>query len=181
LNNSANDIEVIITACKNGDKLAQEKLYRSFYSAMMNICVRYTKSEEDAIEVLNTGFFKVFKNIHSYLPAKAAPYTWIRAIIINTCLNFVRSKGKIRNTHYTVDSEDIQVSPQVIDNINADAILQLVQQLPPATQAVFNLYVIDGFAHKEIAAMLQISEGTSKWHVSEARKILQQQLKEFMR
>ena len=181
LNNSINDIEAIIGGCKKGDRLAQEKLYRSFYSAMMNICVRYTKNEEDALEVLNTGFFKVFKNIRSYNPGKAAAYTWIRAIIINTCLNFIRSQQNKIVTQEVGDTTEISIHPDVIAGINSAEILRLVRQLPPATQAAFNLFAIDGFTHKEIAAALQISEGTSKWHISEARKILQQQLKEYMR
>ncbi|HWB24138.1 MAG TPA: RNA polymerase sigma factor [Chitinophagaceae bacterium] len=181
MNDSLNDIDAIIAGCKKGDRLAQELLYRSFYSAMINICVRYTKNDEDALEALNTGFYKVFKNIHGYLPGKGTPYTWIRTIIINTCLNFIRSKEKEIVTHKITDSADAVIPPEVIVRMDEAEILQLVQLLPPATQAVFNLYIIDGFTHKEIAGMLQISEGTSKWHISEARKILQRQLKEYMR
>jgi RNA polymerase sigma-70 factor (ECF subfamily) len=181
LNSSINDIEALITGCKKGDRLAQEKLYRSFYSVMMNICVRYTKNEADAIEILNTGFYKVFKNIHSYTAGKATPYTWIRTIIINTCLNFIRSKQKEVSTQEVEESTDIYIDAEAVTQMDSDEILRLVHGLPPATQAVFNLYVIDGYNHREIAAMLQISEGTSKWHVSEARKTLQKQLKEYMR
>lgn len=148
---------------------------------MMNICVRYTKNEADAIEVLNTGFYKVFKNIDSYTAAKATPYTWIRTIIINTCLNFIRSKEKGVSTLEVEESPNIHIDAEAVAQMDSDEILQQVQQLPPATQAVFNLYIIDGYTHKEIAAMLQISEGTSKWHLSEARKTLQKQLKEYMR
>ena len=180
MNNSINDIEAIITGCKKGDRLAQEKLYRGFYSAMMNICVRYTKNEADATEILNTGFYKVFKSIHSYAPGKAGIYTWIRTIIINTCLNFIRSKQKDIIAQDINDPAGQGIHPDIIAKMNAAEILQMVRFLPPATQAVFNMFAIDGFTHKEIAAMLQISEGTSKWHVSEARKLLQKQLKNYM-
>lgn len=178
LSSSINDIEVIISDCKKGNRLAQEKLYRSFYSAMMNICLRYTKNDADAVEVLNTGFYKVFKSIYTYTPGKAGAYTWIRTIIINTCLNFIRSKQRdVITAKEITEQEEPAIHPDIIARLNSAEILRLVQLLPPATQAAFNLFIIDGFTHKQIAAMLQISEGTSKWHVSEARKFLQQQLK----
>lgn len=178
MSSSINDIELIISNCKKGNRLAQEKLYRSFYGAMMNICLRYTKNEADAVEVLNTGFYKVFKGIHTYTPGKASAYTWIRTIIINTCLNFIRTKQKdVIAAGEVTEQEEPAIPPDIIARLNSTEILRLVQLLPPATQAVFNLFVIDGFTHKQIAAMLHISEGTSKWHVSEARKFLQQHLK----
>lgn len=179
MNNSIDDISAVIEGCKRGERLAQEKLYRSFYGAMMNICVRYTQSEADALEVMNTGFYKVFKNIHTYRQDKAAFYTWVRTIIINTCLNFIRSKEKMMVTGEAAN-DAAAIQPGIIASMQAEDILRLVRLLPPATQAVFNLYVMDGYTHKDIAAMLQISEGTSKWHLSEARKILQKQLKQYM-
>ncbi len=180
MNNSGHDISTVIEGCKNGDRLAQEKLYRSFYSAMMNICMRYTRNEADAMEVLNTGFFKVFKSINQYSGGKAAPYTWIRTIIINTCLNFIRSKDKNIAAAETGEAAEVHIPPDVLASLTTEDILQMVRKLPPATQAVFNLFVIDGYTHVEIAGMLNISEGTSKWHVSEARKTLQKQLKGYM-
>ncbi len=153
--------------------MAQEQLYRSFYRVMMNLCLRYTKNEADAMEVLNTGFYKVFKNIERYEPAQASLYTWIRTVIINSCLDFIKSKQKEIQAKELEEAEMIDIPPDVISKIKATAILELVRQLPPATQAVFNLYVIEGYSHKEIAQLLQISDGTSKWHLSEARKILQ--------
>lgn len=179
MNNSIDDISAVIEGCKRGERLAQEKLYRSFYGAIMNICVRYTQSQADALEVMNTGFYKVFKNIHTYRQDKAAFYTWVRTIIINTCLNFIRSKEKVMFTGEAAD-DAAAIQPGIIASMQAEDILRLVRLLPPATQAVFNLYVMDGYTHKDIAAMLQISEGTSKWHLSEARKILQKQLKQYM-
>ena len=147
---------------------------------MMNICVRYTKNEADALEVLNSGFFKVFKSIHTYTSSKAGPYTWIRTIIINTCLNFIRAKEKEIFTQELSDTAEAYIQPDVVASLTSEDILRLVKQLPPATQAVFNLFVVDGYTHSEVAAMLKISEGTSKWHVSEARKTLQKQLKGYM-
>jgi RNA polymerase sigma factor (sigma-70 family) len=143
---------------------------------MMTLCLRYTKNENDALEVLNTGFYKVYKNIERYDASKANVYTWIRTIIINSCLDFIKSKSGRTVREELDQAAAVDLPPDVFIKMSADEILQLVRQLPPATQAVFNLYVMEGFNHKEIAAMLGISDGTSKWHLSEARRILKQLL-----
>ena len=82
----------IIRGCKQNDRKAQEALYKAYYKAMVTICLRYTKDEEDAVEVLNNGFLKVFQNIQRYDPAQASLYTWIRTIVVNSCLDFIRKK-----------------------------------------------------------------------------------------
>lgn len=172
------NIDSIISGCKAGNRKAQEQLYRSYYRAMMNLCLRYTKTETDALEVLNTGFYKVFKNIHRYNPAKATLYTWIRTVIINSCLDFIKTTQHRSETGELDRAADVHVAPSVIAKMSASEILKLVRQLPPATQAVFNLYVMEGYSHIEIAKMTGISEGTSKWHLSEARKRLQKMINE---
>ena len=174
------NIDTIISGCKAGNRKAQEQLYRNYYRVMMTLCLRYTKTESDALEVLNTGFYKVFKNIHRYNAAQASLYTWIRTIIINSCLDFVKQQGK-SETGELDQAAHVHVPPAVISTLSAAAILELVRQLPPATQAVFNLYVMEGYTHAEIAAMSGISEGTSKWHLSEARKRLQKMINEQMK
>jgi RNA polymerase sigma factor (sigma-70 family) len=143
---------------------------------MMTLCLRYTKNEQDAVEVLNTGFFKVFKNIQRYEPAQASLYTWIRTIVINSCLDFIKSKQRLEQHKELDEAMDADIPADVVNKIRAEELLLLVRQLPPATQAVFNLYVIEGYNHKEIGKLLNISEGTSKWHLSEGRKSLQQMI-----
>ncbi|HEV8286956.1 MAG TPA: sigma-70 family RNA polymerase sigma factor [Chitinophagaceae bacterium] len=172
------DIHNIISGCKNDDRKAQELLYRKFYRAMMTICLRYTKNESEALEVLNTGFYKVFKNISRYEVLQASIYTWIRTIIINSCLDFTKSKESNLKVDELDEALFIDLTPSVISKLSVNEILKLVRQLPPATQAVFNLYVIDGYNHNEIAALMKISEGTSKWHLSEARKRLKKMINE---
>jgi RNA polymerase sigma factor (sigma-70 family) len=172
--NEQEHIHTMISGCRRGDRKAQELLYRSFYRAMMTLCLRYTKDETDALEVLNTGFYKVYKNIDRYNAEKATLYTWIRTIIINSCLDFIKSKS-VQTTWKELDqAAGVDLPPDVFVKMSATEILRLVRQLPPATQGVFNLYVMDGFTHKEIAQLLGISDGTSKWHLSEARRMLQQ-------
>ncbi len=141
---------------------------------MMTFCLRYTKNEADALEVLNTGFYKVYKNIGKYDEKKATIYTWIRTIIINSCLDFIKVKSGHIKWMELDEAAGIDLPPSVFVAMSSGEILGLVRQLPPATQGVFNLYVIEGYNHREIAELLNISEGTSKWHLSEARRILQQ-------
>ncbi len=165
-------IDTIIGGCKRGDRKAQEQLYMFFYDAMMNLCVRFTKSETDAEDVFNTGFLKVFKSIHQYDPAKAALYTWVRAIMMNSCLYYLKSKQNRIAAIDLDEAEGISIDPEIDIKMSEAEIMDMIRDLPPATRAVFNLYTIDGYGHKEIASLLQISEGTSKWHLNAARKNL---------
>ena len=87
----------LITGCISGDRRAQELLYKQFYGPMSTICLRYTRNQEDAIEVLHNGFLKVYKNIHTYDATKASLYTWIRTIVVNSAIDFIRQRGKFYN------------------------------------------------------------------------------------
>jgi RNA polymerase sigma factor (sigma-70 family) len=177
LSNEQENID-IINGCKKGDRKAQEKLYKNYYRAMMTVCLRYTRSDEDAVEVLNNGFLKVFRNIQRYESMQASLYTWIRTIIINSCLDFIKQKQKLEKLSSLNENAEAHIDPEVISKIKTAELLAQVRKLAPATQAVFNLYVVEGYNHKEIGEMLNISEGTSKWHLSEARKNLQQLINE---
>ena len=171
-------IDNLIEGCKREDRKAQELLYKSFHDAIMNLCLRYTKSEEDAKQVLNTGFLKVFKNISRFDPVKASLYTWISKIVVNCCLDRIKSKQRTIAANELQEAESIHIEPEVNHKMKAEEILSLIRNLPPATQAVFNLYIMEGYGHKEIASLLNITEGTSKWHLSEARKSLKQQIQD---
>ena len=140
---------------------------------MMNLCLRYTKNDSDGMEALNTGFYKVFKNIQRYDPGKASLYTWIRTIVINSCLDHAGITQQHIKT-VTIDAlEEEGTAPDVIAKLSAVHLLYMVRNLPAATQTVFNLFIMEGYTHKEIAVLLKITEGTSKWHVSDAKKKLQ--------
>ena len=165
----------LITGCINNNRQAQEQLYKRFYGPMVSICLRYTKNQEDAIEVLHNGFLKVYKSIHTYDMTKASLYTWIRKIVINSAIDFIRKRDKFSKIELE-KAEEPRIDADAVQRMSAQELLQLVQQLSPATQTVFNLYVVEGYNHREIANLLGISEGTSKWHLSEARKRLQQLL-----
>ena len=166
------DIE-LIDGCINNSRRAQEQLYKKFYGPMASICHRYIKNPEDAIEVLHNGFLKVYKNIHTYNKSKAALYTWIRTIMVNTAIDFLRQREKFYLKTQLENVEEPAIDSDAVQRMSTQELLQLVQQLPTATRTVFNLYVIEGYNHREIANLLGISDGTSKWHLSEARRQLQ--------
>ncbi len=157
-----------ITACINKERWAQKKLYEDHYSKMMGICLRYAKNKEDALDILHEGFIKVLKNIGKYQPGTSLN-AWITRIMVNTSIDFYRKSIRRR-------TEDIEqaygVSDRAADAISTctqKEILKAVQTLSPAYRAVFNLYVIEGYSHKEIADYLGITESTSRSNLVKAR------------
>lgn len=139
---------------------------------MAALCLRYTRNEEDAIEVLHNGFLKVFRNMHTYDAAKATLYTWIRKIMVNSAIDHIRQRNKFSVIELE-KAEELGIDADAVSRLSAAELLRLVKKLSPATQTVFNLYVVEGYNHREIANLVGISEGTSKWHLSEARRQLQ--------
>ena len=167
-----NKIRQLVRASLKGNRNSQKLLYKQFYGYGMTVCVRYAKNREEAQEILNDGFIKVFKNLHKFDFEK--PFRmWLRRILINTAIDYLR---KYKKYHNTEDLETVyDASTQEADslsNLSVQEILKLVQQLAPSYRAVFNLYVIDGFPHKEIAKQLGISVGTSKSNLAMAKKRL---------
>lgn len=168
-----NDTE-LVRGCIVNDRRAQEQLYKQFYGPMASICMRYTRNQHDAIEVLHNGFLKVYKNIGRFDASKASLYTWIRTIVIHTAIDFLRQKARWYVPHGELENaEAAGIDAEAVQRMTTQELLLLVQELPPATQTVFNLYVMEGYTHKEIGGLLNISDGTSKWHLSEARRLLQ--------
>jgi len=171
----------LISLCIKGDRKSEYELYRLCYSYLMSICIRYTRNQDKAKEVLNIGFFKILKHLNKYDPS--VPFKpWIRTVIINTLINeFKKEKTHYENIQYVetyYETAQLSEINQAITRSNADQIYSFIADLPPATQQVFNLYYIDGYMHKEIAEMLSITEGTSKWHLNSAREKLKAKLKE---
>ncbi|MBL7741200.1 MAG: RNA polymerase sigma factor [Chitinophagaceae bacterium] len=162
----------LIKGCAANDRKSQEQLYKRYYQPMLALCFRYTKNQEDAIEVLHEGLLKVFQGIKDYDPSKAGLYTWIHTIMVRTAIDFLRKrKLKVVNIEWKSHNEP-SIQPETLIDKSAEEILYFLKQLPEMSAAVFNLYVIEGYKHKEIAQLLQINEGTSKWHLSEAKRQL---------
>lgn len=172
MSNTSSDID-LVNGCSNNERAAQGRLYKQYYTSMMSICMRYTHNEDDAIEVLHNGFLKVFKNIHRFDPLKAGLYTWIRSIMIHSAIDYIRQNAKHRKWVEIEYAAEPYVDSEAVSKLNVQEILRLVRKLPPASRAVFNLYIMEGYTHREIGQMMRISEGTSKWHLSEARRMMQ--------
>ncbi len=170
-------IQSLIEGCMKQERTAQERLYKHFYPKMMSMVKRYTNYHQYhlAEEILNNGFLKVFQKIDSY-GHKGSFEGWVRRIIYHSIFDFVRATTKYREK-VVFEEKEQAVSDLAIDKMQYDDIMQLIQALPDHTRAVFNMYIIEGFSHKEIGEKLEISEGTSKWHVHEGRKILKEQIK----
>lgn len=170
---SEEDIQILIRGCLRNDRRAQEELYKRYFPAMMSLCLRYVPDRSDAVEVLNDAWLKIFKQLARYDEAKAALYTWMRTILINTALDALRRQAVIRKREVRgEDNDEPGIDNDAISKLSGDELLGLIGQLPFTTRLVFNLYSIDGFSHREIADMLGISEGTSRWHLSDARRQL---------
>jgi RNA polymerase sigma-70 factor (ECF subfamily) len=155
----------------------QEVLYKQYCSSMLIICRSYAKNEQDAIEVLQDGFLKIFQQIDRYDSAKASIYTWMRTIMIRTAIDFLRKRNKRQVAIEWKEEHDPTIDAEALERMSAQQILSLLQLLPATTRAVFNLYITEGYNHREIGEILNVSEGTSKWHLSEARKYLTNSLK----
>lgn len=171
----------ILTACAEGNRRAQNELYQLCYSPLMSVCLRYKPDRDEAASMLNVGFLKILKNLDKY--SVETPFiAWIKRIMINTLIDDYRKRKKDQVVEHRDFSEfqsdikgfDFNAADQAFD---AEQIRSIVNELPEMTKKVFNLYAIDGYNHKEVAKMLDMSEGTSKWHLSTARKKLKVILK----
>ncbi|WP_440133600.1 RNA polymerase sigma factor [Chitinophaga sancti] len=169
------ELDNIIPECRNGNRKAQAQLYKMFYGFAMTIAMRYATDEHEAADILGHAFVKMFRSIHAFDANKGNFHGWVKKIIINESLDQIKLRSRFVSLEIDAVEEPF-VNNSIIEKTDAAAILQLVRQLSPATHAVFVLYAIDGYTHKEISTQLNISEGTSKWHLSEARKILQKKL-----
>lgn len=155
------------------DRRAQEELYKRFYPAVMALCIRYVRERNDAVEVLNDAFLKVFRQLGRYDATKGALYTWIKTIVINTALDSLRRQKAVRDREMLPEAdEEPGIANEALSKMSGDELLNLIRQLPVTTRLVFNLYTIDGYTHREVAVFLGINEGTSRWHLSDARRQL---------
>lgn len=169
-------IEALIQGCILGDKNSQKALYKHFYGYAMSICLRYSKNSDEASEVLNDGFLKVFTKIDKY-DSNRSFKGWVRKIMINTALDNYRHNLKYYHTYNIETGESSPVTENILSELAYQDIVALVQNLSPGYRTVFNLYVVDGYTHEEIAEILEISIGTSKSNLSKARENLRNMLK----
>jgi RNA polymerase sigma-70 factor (ECF subfamily) len=165
----------IIIGCTEGDRKVQRALYHRYAGSMLMVCARYSKNQDDAEDILQEAFIKIFKNIKDFKGKSTLGY-WIKKIVVNTALNYHRSKlylfpmVEIEDTNYGSNPDAI------ISNYTLEELLKMIRTLPIGCQVIFNLYAIEGYKHREIAEMLDISHGTSKSQYARARGLLQQMI-----
>ncbi|MDE3142763.1 MAG: RNA polymerase sigma factor [Bacteroidota bacterium] len=172
--NLPDSLPFILKGCIAGDRACQSKLYHLHAAKMMGVCMWYARNREEAEEILQDGFIRVFKYIHTY-NAGGSFEGWIRKIMVNAALFKYRNKSAYLKivTEFNADEHDIQAEATFVSRFDEKELIKLVQTLPPSYRMVFNLYVFEGLKHREIAALLHVSEGTSKSNLADARKILQ--------
>ncbi len=158
----------LIKACIQRERWAQKLLYEDYYGTMMGLCLRYANHEEDALDILHEGFIKVFNNIGKYQPGTSLS-SWIRRIMVNTAIDYYRKSIRRRTEDieqaYDLSSQDADA----VSQCSEQEILDAIQQLSPAYRAVFNLYVIEGYSHREIGDLLEITDSTSRSNLVKAR------------
>lgn len=164
----------LVQGCAKNDRKSQELLYRRYFRPMMYMCMKHTEDRDLAMQIVNNGFLKVFKKIDTF-QFKGALEGWIRRIVFHCLSDFYKQHSKYVQ-FLVFEERDEKIPDQALSNMYFEDILNLVNQLPPATKRVFQLHAIEGYTHKEIASQLEISEGTSKWHLAAARKSLKQML-----
>jgi len=160
----------LVNGCVANDRTYQEALYRKYYPVMIGMCMRYTQDRNLAMEIVNTGFLRVFKKLDTFKFAGSLE-GWIRKIVYHSLADHFKKKSS--NIHFLeIEKGDKPRENYVLEGLYAEDILKSIDRLPAATRRVFILYAIEGYKHHEIATELNISAGTSKWHLSEARKKL---------
>jgi RNA polymerase sigma-70 factor, ECF subfamily len=163
----------IINGCIDKNANSQEQLYKLLYGEMMKVCLRYTHNYDDAAVLYNEAMLKVYNKIEQY-KFQGSFNGWVKRIVINTCLDYCRKNLAYKNQQWLEETKaaHISIQPTAYTTMDAKDIMQLVSELPKNTAAVFNLFVIDGYKHSEIGEAIGITEGTSKWHLNEARRLL---------
>ncbi len=167
--------EDFIKACVDNQQWAQKSLYEEYYPIMMNVAMRYAGTPDDAMDIIHESFIKVFKNLYKYNYGTSLN-AWIKTIVVNTSIDFYRKDSRKKTEDIDEANYISSHMPQALDNIGAEEILKALQNLSPAYRSVFNLYVIEGYSHKEISDILKVNESTCRSNLVKARNKLKEYL-----
>ncbi|NQZ77492.1 MAG: RNA polymerase sigma factor [Ekhidna sp.] len=163
--------EKLIKGCQKGKREFQQMLYDKYSEGMFLVALRYSKAQQEAEDILQEAFIKVFKNIKHFRKDSSLAY-WIKRIVVNTALNHQRSKLYLYPMVDVSDLDDWSERESAISDLSYEELLSLIQELPTGCQVIFNLFAVEGYKHHEIAEKLNISEGTSKSQYSRAKVLL---------
>jgi len=158
----------LINQCVKNNRKAQEQLYDCYFDAMFSIGRRFTKDDDKIVEWVNNGFLKVFSKIGSVKNPKALP-GWIKSVVYRSILDGIRAEKKYKNAMYFNLDHEFKLNENASSSHDYEIIIQLIELLPESSKRVFKLFILEGFSHSEIAERIGISEGTSKWHLSNAK------------
>jgi len=172
------DLQQLILACRKQDPASQQKIYRHFYNYGMTVCSRYAQNREEAKEILNDSFVKIFTKIDKYSAALSFK-GWINKIFVNTAIDQYRKHRSKPQVVDLIHAQHVETAADAISQMSAKELLGLVQKLAPSYRMAFSLFVIEGYTHREIAAELGISEGTSKSNLAKARVKLKALMQSF--
>ncbi|MBL0181473.1 MAG: sigma-70 family RNA polymerase sigma factor [Chitinophagaceae bacterium] len=166
--------ELMLAGCIRNNATAQEALYNRFSPRMLGVCYRFAKNREDAEDMLQEGFIKVFTQIHQYRN-EGALEGWIRRIIVHTCINVLKKNKKFSDSVDIIHASSVHVNEEIIPSImQAKQVVECIRTLPIGYRTVLNLYAIEGYSHKEIAGMLDIEESTSRSQYTRAKAMLEE-------
>lgn len=170
----------IIKGCIKGDKASQYALYEMFKRDVMGICMRYSRDRSEAEDMMQEGFIKVYSDLYQYRPIGPLG-GWIRRVVVNSCLRFIRKRKRLVFNEFSgMKTELIPTNENVVSDLGAQDLMKLVQKLPDGYRLVFNLYVVEGFSHQEIADQLGISVNTSKSQLSRAKANLRKTIEKIL-
>ena len=170
--------KALVEGCLRNDRISQELLYRRFFPTMYRMIRRYTQDEEIIMEILNTGFLRVFTKLDTFSFAGSLE-GWIRRLVFHSLSDHFRKYKKESGVKVDLEDRDSPVEAAAISGLFFEDIIQLVDRLPGATREVFWLYAVEGYNHAEIGERLGISDGTSKWHLSMARQKLRKMIEKY--
>lgn len=174
---SVSDIE-LVNECILGNRYCQEVFYKKYSQKMYNLCLTYSSSRDDAKDVMQDGFVKVFTSLKQYR-GNGSLEGWVRKIIVNTAIDFYRKKKKEVSNINIDDALNLSYDISILDALNAKQLIGLMHKLPEGANLIFNLHVVEGYSHEEIANKLNISIGTSKSQLSRAKSLLLRYIESF--
>lgn len=167
--------ELLIEGCRKKDRQSQRRLYEKYYKTMSFVCYRYTKDAETAQDLVHEGFIKVFRSIKSF-HNKGSLEGWIRRIMVNVCLDHLRREKRFSGEVPIIEAADSSIEEEAIQHLQAEYIMEKICELPEPLRSVFNLYVVEGYPHKEVAKLMGFGASTSRAYLTEARKLLKKKL-----
>lgn len=167
------ELDILIEGCRNNDIQAQEQFYKGCYKRFIPLCLRYADDLDGAAIIFNNALLRIFRNLDTY-KKEGKLLAWVKTIIVNCCLDYLKKMQSLKFIPIQEEHEEsILNNSDLPDDITVKEIRQWIHELPKTTAIVFNLFIYEGYSHKEIAQLIDIAEGTSKWHVNEGRKMLQ--------